>query len=100
MDALASYAITNEQGGGRGGRAISDGAEVPVVGIRLAIGVSPTFLVAVFLSNVPEGLSAAGMKKAGRKAGYTLGLWGSVAAASALSALFGYLFLAGAPRRS
>ncbi len=55
------------------------------------------FVVAVFLSNVPEGLSAAaGMKKAGRSAVHILGLWAAVVVASALEALFGYLFLAGA----
>jgi ZIP family zinc transporter len=55
-------------------------------------------VAAVFLSNVPEGLSAAaGMKKAGRSTAYILGLWGSVVVASAAAALFGYLFLSGAP---
>jgi ZIP family zinc transporter len=54
-------------------------------------------VVAVFLSNVPEGLSAAaGMKKAGHSTAYILGLWGAVVLVSAASALFGYLFLAGA----
>jgi zinc transporter, ZIP family len=53
-------------------------------------------VAAVFLSNVPEGLSAAaGMKKAGHSAAYILGLWGSVVMVSAVAALFGYLFLAG-----
>ena len=55
-------------------------------------------VVAVFLSNVPESLSAAsGMKKAGHSPAYVLGLWGTVVAICAASALFGYLFLAGAP---
>ncbi len=54
------------------------------------------FVAAVFLSNVPEGLSAAaGMKKAGHSTAYILGLWGAVVAVSGLSALLGYLFLAG-----
>jgi zinc transporter, ZIP family len=35
------------------------------------------FVLAVFLSNVREGLSAAaGMKKAGHSAGHVLGPWG------------------------
>ena len=57
-----------------------------------------TMVAAVFLSNVPEGLSAvAGMKKAGHSTPYILGLWGSVVVASAAATPFGYLFLAGAP---
>jgi zinc transporter, ZIP family len=51
----------------------------------------------VFLSNVPEGLSsAAGAKRAGRSSTHILALWGAVALASAVAALLGYLFLAGA----
>jgi zinc transporter, ZIP family len=54
-------------------------------------------VIAVFMSNVPEALSAAsGMKKAGHSPARVLGLWGTVTAVCALSALFGYLFLAGA----
>ncbi len=55
------------------------------------------FVAAVFLSNVPEGLSAAsGMRKAGDSVGRILGLWGAVVVASALAGLLGYVFLAGA----
>ena len=55
-------------------------------------------VVAVFLSNVPESLSAAsGMKKAGHTPIYILELWGTVVAICSASALFGHLFLAGAP---
>ena len=54
-------------------------------------------VAAVFLSNVPEGLSsAAGMKKAGRSATYIFGVWGAIALASGLAALLGYVALAGA----
>ena len=55
-------------------------------------------VAAVFLSNVPEALSAAtGMKEAGRSPRYVLGLWGSVALASALGSALGYAVLGGAP---
>ena len=37
------------------------------------------------------------MKKAGHSASYVLGLWGTMAVASTLAALFGYLSLTGAP---
>lgn len=80
--------------------ALMDGIpESAAIGISLIGGgaVGLVFVVAVFLSNVPEGLSAAaGMKKAGRSSTYVLGLWGAVVAVSGLSALLGYLFLAGA----
>ncbi len=94
-------------GDGQGGSAtaIAIGAlldgipESAAIGISLIEGggVGIALVAAVFLSNVPEGLSsAAGMKRAGRSSGYVLGLWGAVTLASTLSALLGYLFLAGA----
>ena len=80
--------------------ALMDGIpESVAIGVSLIGGgaVSAAMVAAVFLSNVPEGLSAAaGMKKAGHSAAYILGLWGSVVMVSAVAALFGYLFLAGA----
>jgi zinc transporter, ZIP family len=46
---------------------------------------------AIFMSNLPEGLSsAAGMKKAGRSARYVFALWGGIVAVSGLAALAGY----------
>ena len=54
-------------------------------------------VVAVFLSNIPESLSAAkGLTKAGRSGGYVLGLWTAVMAVSALAAAGGYALLGGA----
>lgn len=90
---------------GGSGTAITIGALMDGIPESVAIGasligggsVSAAMVAAVFLSNVPEGLSAAsGMKKAGHSASYILGLWTTVTVVSALAALFGYLFLAGA----
>lgn len=54
-------------------------------------GVNWVAVVAVFLSNIPEGLSSsAGMKKANRSARYIFGVWASIAAVSGLSAQVGY----------
>lgn len=53
-------------------------------------GVGVTVLAAVFISNVPEGLSsAAGMKAAGRGARYVFGVWIGIALASGAAALLG-----------
>ena len=74
--------------------------ESVAIGVSLIGGGAVGFVMvaAVFLSNVPEGLSAAaGMKKAGHSTAHILGLWSAVVAISAVSALSGYLFLAGAP---
>jgi len=80
--------------------ALLDGIpESAAIGISLIEGggVGIALVAAVFLSNVPEGLSsAAGMRRTGRSPAYVLGLWGAVTLASTLSALLGYLFLAGA----
>lgn len=60
-------------------------------------GVSASVVAAVVISNLPEGLSsAAGMKAAGRSARYVFGVWGGIAAASAMAAAVGYLALDGA----
>ncbi len=57
-------------------------------------GVSLIAVVAVFLSNLPEGLSsAAGMKKAGRSATYVFGVWGGLAILSGLAAMLVYACL-------
>lgn len=81
--------------------ALLDGVpESVVLGLGLVAGgaINPAVLVAVFISNVPEGLSSsAGMKNAGRSARYVFGLWGGIALASGLAALAGYTLLAEAP---
>jgi zinc transporter, ZIP family len=80
--------------------ALLDGIpESAAIGVSLVGGggVGVAVLVAVFLSNIPEGLSAsAGMKASGRSTSYILGLWGAVALASTLAAALGYLVLGSA----
>ncbi len=79
--------------------ALLDGVpESVVLGVSLlgGGGVSVTVVAAVFISNVPEGLSsAAGMRSAGRSARYVFGLWSAIAVASGVAALVGNLALGG-----
>ncbi len=88
----------DEHGGS--GLAIAVGAlldgipESIVIGLSMleGAGVSVAVVVAIFLSNVPEGLSsAAGFKAAGRSALYAFGIWGVIAFVSGLSAIAGYV---------
>ena len=80
--------------------ALLDGIpESIAIGLSLLAGggVSVVTVAAIFLSNIPEGLSsAAGMKKAGRSAGYIFGIWGAIAVASAAAAVAGVVLFAGA----
>ena len=77
--------------------ALLDGVpESVVLGLSLLSGggVGTAVLVAIFISNLPEGLSSAsGMKNANRSAGYVFGVWGGIAVASGLAALIGALVL-------
>lgn len=69
-----------------------------MIGTSLLSGgaVSAVTVAAVFISNVPEGLSsAAGMRRAGRSRAYVLGLWGGIAVISGLAAVAGYTLLGG-----
>ncbi|MEV0360809.1 ZIP family zinc transporter [Nocardia sp. NPDC050697] len=81
--------------------ALLDGIpESIVIGVSLLGGgsVSTVTVAAVFISNVPEGLSSAsGMRAAGRSRAYVFGLWGGIALISAVSAMAGYGLLGGAP---
>jgi ZIP family zinc transporter len=74
--------------------ALLDGIpESIVIGVSMIKGgaVSMVAVIAIFLSNVPEGLSSsAGMRRAGRSARYVFGVWGGIALVSGLSALVGY----------
>ena len=48
-------------------------------------------VVAIFVSNIPEGLSSsAGMRKAGRGKAYVFGVWAGIAIISGVAALIGY----------
>jgi ZIP family zinc transporter len=79
--------------------ALLDGIpESVVIGVSLLDcgTVSMAAVIAIFLSNVPEGLSGtAGMKNAGRSALYIFGLWGGIAVASGIAALLGYVLIGG-----
>jgi ZIP family zinc transporter len=81
--------------------ALLDGVpESIVIGLSLIDGgaVSVVATCAVFLSNVPEGMSsAAGMRKAGRSVRYVFGVWGGIALLSGASALLGNLVWGGFP---
>ena len=80
--------------------ALLDGVpESVVLGVGLlgGGGVSVAVVAAVVISNVPEGLSSvAGMKQAGRSAGYVFGVWGGIAVVSGVAAALGYLALGSA----
>jgi len=80
--------------------ALLDGIpESIVLGLTLLSGkgVGIAVFVAIFLSNLPEGLSsAAGMKASHRGARYVFGVWGGIAVASGLAGLLGVLLLEGA----
>ncbi|MBA3784626.1 MAG: ZIP family zinc transporter [Acidobacteria bacterium] len=74
--------------------ALLDGIpESIVIGLSLVggAGVSLVAVIAIFLSNLPEGLSsAAGMKKAERSPAYVFGIWMSIAIASGIAATLGF----------
>ena len=78
--------------------ALLDGIpESVAIGITLLTGtgtVSVAMVAAVFLSNVPEGLSATvGLRAEGRSTGFILGLWTGVVALSTAAAAIGYVVL-------
>ncbi|MEA2645337.1 MAG: zinc transporter, family [Chloroflexota bacterium] len=93
-----------EQVDGSGGAivlgALLDGIpESIAIGVSLVAGgeVGIAIVAAVFLSNVPEGLSGAtGLRKAGYSARFVLALWTGVMLLSAAAAAFGFVVLGGA----
>ena len=89
----------NEEEQSGSGIAIAIGALLDGIPESIAIGlsilhggaVSVATVAAIFLSNLPEGLSSsAGMKKAGRSVRYVFGVWTAIAIACGLSSLAGY----------
>lgn len=120
LGALVFYAAdTVVEGWGGRGRKASDGRQteggatgivvgalldgIPesvVIGASLLGGgaVGAPVVIAVFISNVPEALSAAtGLQRAGRSRTWILGLWTGVALISALASGLGYGLLGSAP---
>ena len=68
-------------------------SESIVIGLSMLHGGAVSFVavVAIFLSNIPEGLSSsAGMRKAGRSVRYVFGVWGGITVISGVAALLGY----------
>lgn len=84
-----------ENGGALALGALLDGIpESIVIGVSLLRGgaVGMVAVIAVFLSNLPEGLSsAAGMKAEGKTARFVFLLWGGIALSAGLAALGGYI---------
>jgi ZIP family zinc transporter len=105
----AGDAQVSEQEQSGSGTAIAVGAlldgvpESVVLGLSLVGGggVGVPVLAAIFISNLPEGLSsAAGMKHNGRSARYVFGVWAGIAVVSGIAGMLGCLLLVDASART
>ena len=94
----------SEKEKGGSGMAIAIGSlidgipESIVIGVSMINGgaVSMVAVTAIFLSNIPEGISsAAGMKKAGRSPKYVFLLWAGIALICGIASLAGFILFAG-----
>jgi ZIP family zinc transporter len=100
-----SDTLIERRGGSGGGDTIALGAlldgvpESMVLGMSLGVGgsVSLGFLVAVFVSNVPEGLSASVEMVGTRTAAQIYRLWFAIAAISSLAGAIGFVFVENIP---
>ena len=75
------------------GALLDDIPESMAIGLTMLVGgtVSMSTVVAIFISNIPEGLSSsAGMRQAGRSAMYVFGVWIVIALMTGLASLVGY----------
>jgi ZIP family zinc transporter len=69
-----------------------------VIGVSMihSGAVSMVAVIAIFLSNVPEGLSSAtGMKKANRSAKYIFTMWAGIALICGIASLLGFVLFSG-----
>lgn len=91
--------VSGDKAGGLGifiGTVIDAVPESIMIGASLitGAGVSMLLVIAIFISNIPEGLSSTvGLKNGGYSRTKILGLWAVVLLISALASLGGYLFM-------